>query len=104
LIRLISDALKSLRKGRPTILDKAYEPGDSRMANAKTFVFRYEGEPLGDEEETDFRGNARIPKVHELLYRQGRTWMVTRVTSTRGKTIPLYEIFLADNSCRVHAS
>jgi hypothetical protein len=70
------------------------------MANAKTFVFRYEGEPSGDEEETDFRGNARMPQVHELLYRNGRTWMVTRVIATSGKAIPVYEIFLADNSRR----
>jgi hypothetical protein len=70
------------------------------MSSAKTFVFRYEGDPSRAEEETDFRGNARVPKVHELLYRQGRTWMVTRVTATSGKAIPVYEIFLADNSCR----
>jgi hypothetical protein len=70
------------------------------MADARTFVFRYEGHSAADEEWTDFAGNLPIPAVSDLLYRQGRTWTVTRVIASSRRIIPVYQVFLADNTRR----
>ncbi len=69
------------------------------MPDVKTFVLRYDDDPKSDEE-TDFGGTIPIPRVHDLLYRKGRTWMVTKVVAGYGKAIPVIEVFLADNSSR----
>jgi hypothetical protein len=70
------------------------------MSEVKTFVFRYEEVPPSEEEETDFGGTIAIPKVHDLLYRKGKAWMVTKVVPEYGKVIPVVQVFLAENSSR----
>jgi hypothetical protein len=70
------------------------------MDEPKTFVFRYDDDVSTDEEQTDLSGSVPIPKVHDLLYRNGRTWMVTQVKAGYGKAIPVIHVFLADNSSR----
>jgi hypothetical protein len=70
------------------------------MSDARTFVFRYEGNAMGEEEWTDFAGDLPIPQRHDVLYRRGRTWRVTRVIASRQRTVPVYQIFLSDDSCR----
>lgn len=70
------------------------------MNEVKTFVFRYDDDPRSREEETDFTGTIPIPKVHDLLYRKGKTWMVTKVVPEYGNVIPVVQVFLAENSSR----
>jgi hypothetical protein len=51
------------------------------MPDAKTFIYRYDGDHASEEEETDFEGKIDIPRMGDIMYRRDRTWKVTGVFS-----------------------
>jgi hypothetical protein len=64
------------------------------MQEVKKFVFRYNEDLTNQEEEIDLEGTIPIPRVHDLLYRKGKTWEVARVLTLREPAIPIIQVFL----------
>jgi hypothetical protein len=64
------------------------------MQEVKKFVFRYNEDLTNQEEEIDLEGTIPIPRVHDLLYRKGKTWEVAQVLTPREPAIPIIQVFL----------
>jgi hypothetical protein len=68
------------------------------MAEAKTFIYRYDNDSTWEEEETDFEGCADVPRIGDLLYRKRKVWKVTGVFTGFGTAVPCYRVLLTDVS------
>lgn len=64
------------------------------MQEVKKFIFRYNDDLTNQEEEIDLEGTIPIPRVHDLLYRKGKTWEVAEVLALRDPVIPIIKVFL----------
>ena len=62
--------------------------------NAKELIYRYDGDPSTEERVTDITGEATVPRVGEMIERQGKEWRVVDVVADYNRAVVLYRIVL----------
>lgn len=70
------------------------------MGSPKQIIYRYNGDALSDEAETDRQGKLPVPEKDKIIQRDGRDWKVVSVvleqTVGDSKALPVYYAFLSD--------
>jgi hypothetical protein len=62
--------------------------------DAKELIYRYDGDPSTEERVTDVTGEGTVPKVGQIIERQGKEWRVVEVPADYNRAVLLYRIFL----------